>query len=150
MAATKAPSQIPDFRRRLARQMADYRKRTAERIIEARERQGLDREPLALRAGVSVKQLRRIERGQSNARLSTIRKIADALELQVTDLRPDLEAEEEALHAQLERMEDKLDAILMRMDLAATMPPRDVPATPQAGETRRSGSTRKRARAQGQ
>jgi transcriptional regulator with XRE-family HTH domain len=142
MAATKAPSQIPDFRRRLARQMADYRKRTAERIIEARERQGLDREPLALRAGISVKQLRRIERGQSNARLSTIRKIADALELQVTDLRPDLEAEEEVLHAQLERIEEKVDSVLNYLQIAAT---ERREATPEAAPKSATKRTRRAA-----
>jgi transcriptional regulator with XRE-family HTH domain len=88
--------------------MADYNERVAERIVNARERKGISAETLALRAGVSIKQMGRIESGKSIPRLSTIRKIADALDLTVVDIRPDLDVEERELRAQLDRIETEV------------------------------------------
>lgn len=108
-------SQIPAFRRTLQREMADYQQRVADSIIRAREKAGYDREPFALRAGISVKQLRRIEQGKSSPRLGTIRKIADTAGVPITDIRPDLDEEEEAIRAQLDRIEKHLENILAFM-----------------------------------
>lgn len=104
-------SQSLAMRLTLQRQMADYKERVAERIALTRERQGMSRETLAYKAGVSVKQLGRIEAGESDPRLSTVRKLADALDATVTDLRPDLEAEERELRDQLDRIETSIKAL---------------------------------------
>jgi transcriptional regulator with XRE-family HTH domain len=93
--------------------MADYNERVAERIVNARERKGMSAETLALRAGVSIKQMGRIESGKSIPRLSTIRKIADALDLTVVDIRPDLDVEERELRAQLDRIEANQRLLLL-------------------------------------
>ncbi|MDQ3935357.1 MAG: helix-turn-helix domain-containing protein [Actinomycetota bacterium] len=112
--------------------MADYQQRVAERIVHHRERQGLSREALAYKAGMSVKQLRRIERGESDPRLSTVRRLADALDVEIPELRPDLEAEEQALQERLDAIDAKLDAILavLGVDGEVSSPP--IPA--KAGE----------------
>lgn len=120
-------SQIPAFRRTLQREMADYQQRVAERIIRAREQAGYDREPFALRAGISVKQLRRIEQGKSNPRLGTVRKIAETAGVAITDIRPDLDEEEQQIRAQLDRIEEKLDEILERL---RRLPPAEDDETP--------------------
>lgn len=98
--------------------MADYQHRVAENIIRAREQAGYDREPFALRAGISVKQLRRIEQGKSSPRLGTIRKIAETAGVKITDIRPDLDEEEEGVREQLDRIESALEELLGRMTLA--------------------------------
>lgn len=104
-------SQSPAFVLTVRSQMADYRERVAERIIQTREQGGFSREELALRAGVSVKQLKRIEASRSEPRLSTVRKLAAAMDVDVTDLRPDLEAEDQAIREWMERIERKLDLV---------------------------------------
>ena len=113
-------SQSPTFRIRLQQQMADYEDRMRERIIQAREESGLSPEELALRAGLSAKQVRRIEKGQSrNPHMSTVRAIAEATGRDVTWIRPDLEAEEAELQAQLDRLEGKLDWLIQAAQASA-------------------------------
>jgi serine-type D-Ala-D-Ala carboxypeptidase/endopeptidase len=51
-----------------------------------RRRTGLTQEELAERAGVAVTTVSRIEEGVTAPRIPTLRKIAQALELQVRDL----------------------------------------------------------------
>ena len=93
--------------------MADYQDRMRERIVQAREEKGYSPEELALRAGVSAKQIRRIESGESrNPHLSTVRAIAEATGKEVTWIRPDLEAEEAELQRQLDRIERMLRLLL--------------------------------------
>ena len=55
-------------------------------IRELRERQGISQEKLALAAGVDRAYLGRIERGENNAALLTIAKIAKALGVSVAKL----------------------------------------------------------------
>lgn len=135
MVGLKTTSQIPAFRRTLQREMADYQERVAERIVKAREAIGFDREPFALRAGISPKQLARIEAGKSNPRAATVRKIAEAAGVAITDLRPDLDEEEQRIRAQLDRIEEKLDEVLRRLrryepDEGAGLPPVELPPDP--------------------
>lgn len=127
-------SQFPAFRLRLAAQMSDYRQRLAERIVNTRERQGLSRETLALRSGVSVKQLKRIEDAESHPRLSTVAKLAHALEVEVIDLRPDLELDDDALVDQLHRIETRLDAVAQAVALLLSQQGGDL--GPELGELR--------------
>jgi transcriptional regulator with XRE-family HTH domain len=100
---------FPGLRLTLARQMADYRERMATRIQEERKAQSLSREELASRAGVSYKTIKRIEeRKVGDPRAVTIRRIAEGLKIDATELKPAVEQEE----SQLERIEEKMDRIL--------------------------------------
>ena len=100
--------QIPTFRFTVARQMADDRRRLAERLTAAREGKGLSREGLAPGAEVTPKTIERIEEQKvDRPRGSTIRAIAEALEIEPTALRPPPEIEDDAL----ERIEQKLDVL---------------------------------------
>ena len=57
-----------------------------ERIRTLREERHLLQRELASQAGIPVRTLGRIERGEVDVRLSTLCKIADALQLDVKDL----------------------------------------------------------------
>lgn len=149
-------SQSRSYRIRLQQEMADYQDRMRERITQAREEKGYSPEELALRAGLSAKQIRRIEAGDSrNPHLSTVRAIAEATGKDVTWIRPDLEAEEAELQQQLDRLETKLDLILSALGLqdeasagpspALPKKPRPVPPlSPETSETARSAQARRR------
>ena len=56
------------------------------RIRKAREKQELLQRELADRAGVPVRTIGRIERGEVDVRLGTLKKIANALGLSVREL----------------------------------------------------------------
>ncbi len=103
-------SQFPDFRLRFARQMADYSQRVAGNVTRVREAAGYDREPFAYKAGISPKQLERIEKGQSFPRRATVRKLAGAAGVPITDIQPDLDADESDLRDQLNRLEARVEA----------------------------------------
>lgn len=117
----------------MQREMADYQQRVADRIVQVREAAGYDREPFALRAGISVKQLRRIEQGKSNPRLGTVRKIAETAGVKITDIRPDLDEEEQEVRAQLDRIEAMLQKLLAANGLASETGeiPTDLPDGPE-------------------
>lgn len=66
--------------------MKDIIKNTGNRIRKTREKQDLVQRELAEKAGVPVRTIGRIERGEVDVRLGTLKKIADALELTVRDL----------------------------------------------------------------
>jgi transcriptional regulator with XRE-family HTH domain len=101
--------QFPGLRLTLARQMADYRERMATRIAEEREAQSLSREALAHRSGVSYKTIKRIEERKSGRpRAITVRRLAEGLGIDPTELKPPVEAEED----QLDRIEAKLNRLL--------------------------------------
>ena len=55
------------------------------RIRQAREQQDLLQRELADKAGVPIRTIGRIERGEVDVRLGTLKKIADALRLSVRD-----------------------------------------------------------------
>jgi transcriptional regulator with XRE-family HTH domain len=57
-----------------------------------REDHGLTLEALAFKSGVSIGSLGRIERGRSSAAWSTVLKIADALDVSLTELAGAVEA----------------------------------------------------------
>lgn len=89
--------------------MADYRQRLAERIVRERNAKSISRESLALRSGISEKTIKRLEAGRTdNPRPATIRRLAEALEVDPSILRPPPELEED----QLNRIESKLDRLL--------------------------------------
>jgi transcriptional regulator with XRE-family HTH domain len=126
--------------------MAEHRMRIAERVLQERELRGWSRDWLAREAGVVTKTVERIEAGESNPRGSTIAKIATAMGLQVSDLKPDLVAERD----QLDRIEQKLDEMLSRvaaLELGATLetedPPLDKPSSPRAVKPTRKTRSRK-------
>jgi transcriptional regulator with XRE-family HTH domain len=105
----KETSQIPAFRLTVTRQMADYRRRLAERIEHELQAKSLSREALAHRAGVSEKTVKRLlEQKTDNPRPVTIRRLAEALEVDPTVLRPPPELEAD----QLNRIERKLNRLL--------------------------------------
>lgn len=56
------------------------------RIRQLRERKGVSLRELARRSGLGVATLSRIESGEANPRLSTLRQLADVLEVSVTEL----------------------------------------------------------------
>ena len=79
--------------------MAGYRERLAERLVHERERKSYSQDTLALKAGVSAKTIKRIEERKVDApRPVTIRRIAEALEIDPDQLRPPEELEVEQLH----------------------------------------------------
>ena len=58
-----------------------------------REDRGMTMEALAFRSGVSISSLGRIELGRSSAAWSTVRQIADALDVSMAELAAAVEAE---------------------------------------------------------
>ena len=58
-----------------------------------REDRGLTMESLAFKSGVSIGSLGRIERGRSSAAWSTIRQLADALDVSMAELGAAVDAE---------------------------------------------------------
>lgn len=67
----------------------------AQRVREARERQGLRQEDLAKMTGIARPNIVRIEQGRHVPSLTTLRKIADALHLDISSLtaRPEVTSE---------------------------------------------------------
>ncbi|MFL5737479.1 MAG: helix-turn-helix domain-containing protein [Actinomycetota bacterium] len=61
-------------------------------IRKAREERGWSQEQLAYRSGLSAKTIQKLEAGE-DTRVSTLRKIADALGVAVDSLLPDPEVE---------------------------------------------------------
>jgi transcriptional regulator with XRE-family HTH domain len=110
--------QFPGLRLTLARQMADYRERMATRILEERKSQSLSREALAHKSGVSYKTIKRIEERKNDGepRAVTIRRLAEGLGIDPTELRPPVEQEED----QLNRIEQKLDRVLELLERQAS------------------------------
>ena len=60
-----------------------------ERVREERRRRLMTQDMLAATAGISQKQLSKIENDEVDPRLSTIRKIAQALDVEPSDLTSD-------------------------------------------------------------
>jgi len=61
-----------------------------ERIIEIRKLKGLSQEELAARAGMGRTYMGRIERGEQNASIRNMIKIAKVLDVQMGDLFPEI------------------------------------------------------------
>lgn len=66
--------------------MHDLSKQVGEKIRATRDSQGMLQRDLAHKAGVPVRTVGRIERGEVDVRLSTLAKIAAALGISVRDL----------------------------------------------------------------
>lgn len=111
MPPTQVSSQFPTFRLTVAAQMAEYRQRIAEQIRKEREKRGWRREDLAQKTGASYRQIERWETGKSRPQAGNLKKLAEVFQVDVTVLRPDLEAEEEELRQYVIRIEQRLDAI---------------------------------------
>lgn len=100
--------------------MADYQRRMARRIQSERERLGLSHLELAAKVGTTDRSVRRWEAGASEPQPRHLRALAETFDLQVTDLRPNLEAEEAAVRDQLDRIESKLDLLVSALRLIPT------------------------------
>lgn len=66
--------------------MDDFLLNLGRRIRSLRQKQGLTQEILAESAGISGKYLGEVERGEMNVSIQVIRKLADALNVQLIDL----------------------------------------------------------------
>lgn len=112
MTHKEVSSQLPTFRLSVAAQMAEYRQRIAEQIRREREKRGWRREDLAQKTGASYRQIERWETAKSRPQAANIKKLAEVFEVDVSVLRPDLEAEEEELRQYLVRVETNQERIL--------------------------------------
>lgn len=91
--------------------MADYQKRMADQIRKEREKRGWRREDLAQKTGASYRQIERWETGKSRPQIANRMALAEVFELPLDELFPDLEAEEEALRQQLDRLEGEVRGV---------------------------------------
>lgn len=138
-------SQLPTFRLTVAAQMAEYRERIAEQIRKEREKRGWRREDLAQKTGASYRQIERWETGKSRPQAANLKKLAEVFKVDVTVLRPDLEAEEEELRQYLMRIVSTQQQILgelaaIRLSLAAPQR-RQVQRTPAQSRSRKTSSS---------
>ena len=108
-------SQLPTFRITVAAQMAEYQQRIAEQIRKEREKRGWRREDLAQKTGASYRQIERWETAKSRPQAANLKKLADVFKIDVSVLRPDLEAEEEELRQYLVRIEKNQARILSEL-----------------------------------
>lgn len=108
MPTTEVSSHFPTLRLTLAARMADYQQRMASQIRREREKRGWRREDLAQKTGASYRQIERWETGKSRPHMPNRLALAEVFEMELTELFPDIEAEEEALREQLNRIEAEL------------------------------------------
>jgi transcriptional regulator with XRE-family HTH domain len=113
------PSQLPAFRLTVAARMEDYRERMAANIARERRRRGESPLEIAVAIGVDKRTVERWEAGEREPQTKKLRALADHWQVAITDIRPDLEAEERELRDQLGRIEAKLDALLVHAGLDA-------------------------------
>lgn len=117
--------------------MEEYRREIGARIVRLRESRSLGQEDLAHEAGVSVKTISRLENGRHEGRQGTIRRVAQALDVEPSaiigeppvplglgqdgssvraddglSMLADLALAVETLAERLDQMDDKLDLIL--------------------------------------
>ncbi len=131
--------------------MDEHRKQAGQRLAQIRDSKGLSQEDLAQRANLSVKTVSRFENGRHDGRRSTVRQIAEALDVSEADiLGPPPDPLGLTGPTQLDRIEAKLDELLsaLRQREAASIPPppgklgrvaQGSEPTPQPREQRRSG-----------
>jgi transcriptional regulator with XRE-family HTH domain len=91
------PVQNPDFRRSVAAQMEDYKRRMAQTIKRERLRHGQKPADIAYKIGVDKRTYERWEEAETAPQPPNLRALADEWELDVSDLRPDLQGEAERL-----------------------------------------------------
>lgn len=103
--------------------MDEYRREIGHRVAAYRDSANLTQEELAHAAGTSVKTVSRLENGRHEPELSTLRKFADALGVEVQDLQGKPPAPLGlGQPTQLDRIEQKLDQVL---DALASMQAQD-------------------------
>jgi transcriptional regulator with XRE-family HTH domain len=101
----------------------DLRRQIADRLRHERETKSLSRENLAYLAGISPKTIKRLEEQQvANPRPVTIRKLAEALEIDPARLRPPEELEAD----QLARIERRLGQIMHHLGLRDSQSPEEL------------------------
>lgn len=64
----------------------DYLRKVGERLTEIRSQKNLSQEALAELTGLDTRQIGRIERAETNSTISMIKKIADSLEIDISDI----------------------------------------------------------------
>ena len=108
----KMPSLAATFRASLARQMEGYKERVAASVKRERLRHGQEVMEVAYRIGVDKRTYERWEGAETTPRLGNFQALADLWDVEISDLRPDLEAEQD----QLQRLEEKVDELQEAMD----------------------------------
>lgn len=112
------PWEIPAFRRNVARQMEECKQRLAERIAENIQRErlkhGQNPGDVAYRIGVNPRTYERWEEATTIPQPHNFKALAEEWEVEITDLRPDLEAEQR----QLDHIEHMLEALLDHFGLS--------------------------------
>lgn len=63
--------------------MEDLMKTIGEQLKEAREKQGISQKVMMIRTGIAQKTISRIENGVDNTKMSTIIKMAEALDMKI-------------------------------------------------------------------
>lgn len=113
------PSQIPAFRRTVALRMAGHRERIAARIRNDRERQGIEPIDFARKIGVNLRTLERWELAETTPQLRHAKALSDATGRPVTDFRPDLQNEEDAVLERLGEVQAQLALITEFFNITA-------------------------------
>ena len=106
------PSHFPAFRLSFARQMANYRERTAQRIRREAARHGESPADLAHALRVHPSTTERWFRAERTPQPRLRKLLADHWALPPDEFEFDLEAEDEDVRDQLDRIEEKLDEAL--------------------------------------
>lgn len=106
------PVQSPDFRRTVAAQMEDYQRRMAANIKRERLRHGQKPADVAYKIGIDKRTYERWEEAKTAPQPGNLKELADEWGIDVSDLRPDLEAET----ARLTRIEQMLVRLLARAE----------------------------------
>lgn len=126
-------SQSATFRRTVAARMEAYQQRVAANIRRELERRGEQPKDLAYHLGINPRTPERWLAGSSLPQPRHFKGMAEYFGVQVSDIKPDLEAEEQAIRDQLDRIEEKLDEILKRLPKPepAVLPHEPVPPPPE-------------------
>jgi transcriptional regulator with XRE-family HTH domain len=64
----------------------EFIRKFGEYVFQLRKERGLSQSDLAGMSNLDKRQIRRIEKGEANSTLSTVKRVADALEINVRDL----------------------------------------------------------------
>lgn len=109
--------------------MEEHRKAAGQRLVKLREAAGLNQEELASNAKLSVKTVSRFENGRHDGRRTTVRALANALNVSESDILgpPPSPLGLDAAPTQMDRIETMLravcDALHLDVDVLLTTPP---------------------------
>lgn len=96
-----------------------------ERIKKLRKEKGMTQKELAKKLGISASQIGNYENGYRNPKLSTVRKIAEALEVPVSKITGMIPEEDEAekilsnilaIQKELEKIDDYFDELIEKLE----------------------------------